>query len=67
MDKADDLKLTGFVKNASDGTVVGEAQGSQDAIDKFIQELNKGPGPAKVHKVEQKEISTREGESSFGQ
>ena len=67
MDKADDLKLTGFVKNDSDGTVVGEAQGSSDAIDKFVSELNKGPGPAKVHKVEQEEINTKEGEKSFGQ
>ena len=67
MDKADNLKLTGFVKNSSDGTVIGEAQGSQEAIDKFVQELNKGPGPAKVHKVEQKEIDTKDGESSFGQ
>ena len=67
MDKADSLNLTGFVKNADDGTVVGEAQGSQSSIDQFVQALNKGPGPAKVNKVEQKEIATEEGESSFSQ
>lgn len=66
MDQADSLNITGFVKNASDGTVVGEAQGSQSSIDKFVQVLNMGPGPAKVKKVEQEEIATKEGEKSFG-
>ena len=67
MDKADKLNVTGFVKNSSDGTVVGEAQGDEGALDKFVQHLNMGPQPAEVHKVEQKEIATKDGEKGFTQ
>ena len=67
MDKASKLNVTGYVKNADDGTVIGEAQGEQSSLDKFVQHLNMGPGPAKVNKVDQKEIATKEGESGFNQ
>ncbi|EME42441.1 hypothetical protein DOTSEDRAFT_45971 [Dothistroma septosporum NZE10] len=65
--KANGLNVTGWVKNAADGTVVGEAQGDQSALEKFVQHLNIGPQPAKVKKVDQKDIDTKDGESSFGQ
>ena len=45
--------------------VEGEVQGSNEAIQKFIKDLNEGPGPAHVVKVDTKETSTKEGESSF--
>lgn len=45
--------------------VSGEAQGDQSSLDKFVQHLNQGPSAAKVSKVDQKEISTKEGESGF--
>lgn len=67
MDKAKSLKVTGFVRNADDGSVVGEAQGSQEAIDKFVQALNTGPRAADVNKVDQKDIATKDGERSFKQ
>ncbi|KAK5169116.1 uncharacterized protein LTR77_006425 [Saxophila tyrrhenica] len=67
VDKAQSLKLTGYVQNASDGTVTGEAQGDQGSLDKFVQHLNTGPGAADVNKVEQKEIGAKEGESGFSQ
>jgi len=73
--------VTGFVTNASDGSVgtpklkltrstdsvkvQGEAQGSDDAIKEFVQHLNKGPSAASVSGVEQSEISTKSGESDF--
>lgn len=63
--KANELRLTGWVKNKSDGSVEGEAQGDQSSLDKFVQHLNIGPRQAKVSKVEQKEIDSKEGESSF--
>jgi acylphosphatase len=75
------IGITGFVKNASDGSVriftccrlqrtdllqvQGEAQGSDDAIKEFIQHLNKGPGASSVDGVEHSEISTKSGESGF--
>ena len=45
--------------------VQGEAQGSQNALDEFIQHLNKGPSASSVSSVEQSDISTKSGESSF--
>ena len=55
------------MQNEHDGTVSGEAQGDQSSLDKFVQLLNKGPGPAKVKKVDHEEISVKEGESGFSQ
>ncbi|KAK5079087.1 hypothetical protein LTR51_001282 [Lithohypha guttulata] len=57
--------LTGFVKNTSDDKVAGEAQGSEDALQKFKKDLNEGPRAAHVVKVETKEIESKSGESSF--
>ena len=58
-EKANKLNLTGYVQNASDGTVVGEAQGDQSSLDKFVQHLNMGPKAADVNQVEQKEMATK--------
>ncbi|KAF1832421.1 Acylphosphatase [Decorospora gaudefroyi] len=63
--QAKSIGITGFVSNASDGTVTGEAQGSEDKLKEFVQHLNKGPSAASVHQVEQKDIDTKSGESSF--
>jgi acylphosphatase len=80
--QAKSIGVTGFVTNASDGSVgtimsfaalsadppqvQGEAQGSDDAIQAFVQHLNKGPSAASVSGVEHSEISTKAGESGFG-
>ncbi|KAI9720567.1 MAG: hypothetical protein M1812_002747 [Candelaria pacifica] len=63
--KASSHGLTGWVTNTSDGTVKGEAQGEKDALQKFIQELGKGPSAASVTKVENSEIDEVKGEKSF--
>merc|ERR1712113_552170 len=63
--QAINIGVTGWVTNASDGTVQGEAQGSDDAIDKFIQHLQKGPSAASVSGVEHNKIDTKSGESGF--
>ncbi|KAF2487419.1 Acylphosphatase-like domain-containing protein [Neohortaea acidophila] len=65
--KASSLGVTGWVKNADDGSVIGEAQGSENALDKFVQALNMGPGAAEVNKVQQKDIEVKEGEKGFDQ
>jgi acylphosphatase len=57
--------VTGFVTNASDGSVQGEAQGSADALKEFVQHLHKGPSAASVTGVEQSDMSTKTGESGF--
>jgi acylphosphatase len=45
--------------------VQGEAQGSDEAIQQFVQHLNKGPSAASVSGVEHSDISTKSGESGF--
>ncbi|KAF3052140.1 hypothetical protein E8E11_011378 [Didymella keratinophila] len=63
--QAKSIGVTGFVTNASDGTVQGEAQGSADQLKEFVQHLNKGPSAASVSGVEHNDISSKSGESSF--
>jgi acylphosphatase len=65
--QAKSLGLTGYVENANDGSVVGEAQGSENDLKKLVNHLNKGPSAASVDDVEQKDISTKSGETGFGQ
>jgi acylphosphatase len=45
--------------------VEGEAQGSEDALQKLLQDINRGPRAAHVVKLEKKEIDVIEGENSF--
>ena len=63
--QAKSIGLTGFVTNKSDGTVQGEAQGSEDALNQFVQHLNKGPSAASVKSVDKSDIATKSGESGF--
>ncbi|OAL44899.1 Acylphosphatase [Pyrenochaeta sp. DS3sAY3a] len=63
--QARNIGVTGFVTNASDGTVQGEAQGTEDAIKEFVQHLNKGPSAASVSSVDHSDISTKSGENGF--
>ncbi|KAL1609597.1 hypothetical protein SLS59_001104 [Nothophoma quercina] len=63
--QAKSIGVTGFVTNASDGTVQGEAQGSADQLKEFVQHLNKGPSAASVSGVEHNDISSKSGESGF--
>ncbi|KAJ9658884.1 hypothetical protein H2198_003454 [Neophaeococcomyces mojaviensis] len=63
--KANSYGVTGWVKNTSDDKVVGEAQGTTEALQKLKKDLNEGPSPAHVVKVETEEITTKDGESSF--
>ncbi|KAI7508439.1 Alternative oxidase [Hortaea werneckii] len=63
--KAKDFDITGYAKNASNGTVVGEAQGSSDSVKQFVDSLYKAPSPAKVSKVESSDMQIKEGDSGF--
>jgi acylphosphatase len=48
---ADQLGIKGKVYNVSDGTVQGQAYGTSESIDKFIQFLQKGSPKSQVDKV----------------
>lgn len=51
-DKADEFKLTGWVKNLDNGAVLAEAQGSSPAVEQFITWCYQGPEKAVVTGVE---------------
>lgn len=49
---AQKLGIQGGVQNENDGSVYIEAQGNQDQISQFIEEVAKGPSPAsQVEKI----------------
>jgi acylphosphatase len=47
--------------------VSGEAQGSEENLEKFLKVINTGPPLAEVSKVEKSEIDTKSAESKFQQ
>jgi acylphosphatase len=47
--------------------VVGEAQGEEESIQKFLKDIDNGPSAAEVVKLEKNQIDTKDGESSFEQ
>ncbi|KAH7115230.1 Acylphosphatase-like domain-containing protein, partial [Dendryphion nanum] len=63
--QARSIGVTGWVTNASDGTVQGEAQGSEDALKEFVQHLHKGPSSASVTSVEQSDVQSKSGDGGF--
>ncbi|EON63754.1 hypothetical protein W97_02982 [Coniosporium apollinis CBS 100218] len=65
--QANKVGVTGYVKNASDGSVQGEAQGEESSLKQFVEHLNKGPSAADVNKVETSDIEPKQGESGFSQ
>lgn len=47
-EKADALKVTGFVRNEPDGSVYVEAEGEEDDLKAFLQWCHRGPSGAVV-------------------
>lgn len=50
--KADELGITGFVRNEFNGDVYIEAEAEEDVLYKFIKWCNIGPVRAKVDRIE---------------
>lgn len=50
-EKADVLRICGFVKNMGDGTLYIEAEGSAKNLKKFLAECHLGPALSNVEKV----------------
>jgi acylphosphatase len=46
------LRLRGYVRNASDGSVEVEAEGRRDELDALLEELRRGPRHADVRRVD---------------
>ncbi|RDL39930.1 Acylphosphatase [Venustampulla echinocandica] len=63
--KATSYGLTGWVKNARNGKVEGEAQGPDGNLQKLLKDLDAGPSLAHVTKLEKSEIEVQDGETGF--
>jgi acylphosphatase len=59
LDSAQELGLSGHVKNERDGSVTIFAQGNEDALEKFIDMLKSPPPPAYVKSIDVKEAKPR--------
>jgi acylphosphatase len=46
------LRLRGYVRNASDGSVEVEVEGRQDELESLLEELRRGPRHADVRRVD---------------
>ena len=55
-EEADQLRLTGWIKNTEEGHVDAVASGSQPALDQFISWCKQGPRKAEVTAVEIKTL-----------
>ena len=55
--KADELKLTGWVKNTDDGNVELFAQGDENKIEALIQWCHQGSPKSEVDQVEVKYVN----------
>lgn len=57
--KAKELGLTGYVKNASDGSVYIEAEGEEAALTRLADWCRSDPGSARVDEVRVREGSLK--------
>jgi acylphosphatase len=55
-EEADQLQITGWIKNTEEGYVEAVASGSQTALDQFINWCKRGPRKAEVADVEIKTL-----------
>ncbi|BCS20533.1 acylphosphatase [Aspergillus puulaauensis] len=64
--RATEHGLKGWVKNTDCGRVEGEAQGTEETLQKFLKDINSGPRLAHVVKLEQKNLDSKEDDVQFG-
>jgi acylphosphatase len=65
--KANEIGLTGFVRNEPDGNVYVEAQGTPEKLEEFVKWCKRGPERARVDEVDVNEISLAANEETFRQ
>ena len=62
--QAEELDLSGFAQNQSDGSLIIEAQGAESSLEEFVFRCKEGPERAVITDLVQTEIKTIE-EDSF--
>ncbi|MBF0198345.1 MAG: acylphosphatase [Planctomycetes bacterium] len=63
--KANELGLSGWVKNQPDGSVLLEAQGEKALLEQFLCQLEMGPPLAKVSAIKQTDVPNQDGSQDF--
>jgi len=61
LDSAQELGLSGYVKNERDGSVTVFAQGDDAIVEKFIETIKSPPPPAQVRSIDIREAKPRPG------
>jgi len=61
------LKITGWVRNAADGSVEALIQGSPEQVDRMLSWLHRGPPSARVAEVTHSENQTERHFDNFQQ
>ncbi len=64
-EKADEIGLTGWVKNQSDGSVLANVQGENAPVEQFITWCYRGPDQAVVTGVDMLSLSVDSSENDF--
>lgn len=59
------MKVTGWVKNETDGSVSMEIQAEPQVLDALIERLKKGNGYSKIMQLESKSLEVEKGERKF--
>lgn len=62
--KAKELGLNGWVQNEQDGSVLIEAEGQDQKLEKLVEWCQQGPGAAQVNNVTAEEVQPQ-GVNSF--
>lgn len=63
--KAREIGVRGWVANAADGSVVGEAAGTPEALEAFHAALASGPPAARVDQLDWQPAETVPGQNGF--
>lgn len=62
---AEERKIVGWVRNVSDGTVEGEAQGAEEKLKNFLEDLREKHPFANVREIETREAEPRKDDCAF--
>ena len=62
---AQDIGLSGWIRNREDGMVEGEAQGSEAQVKEFMKKLEAGLGRSRITTLVQEARPVQESESEF--
>lgn len=56
-EQAQELGLTGWVRNCADGSVEAHLEGDESAVEQMIERMRQGPAAARVEEVQAEEAA----------